>query len=54
MQRDGPVAQTKVHYRLKARLDELKIPYETISGIPLERVKKTQKIIRSLLQKLQK
>ena len=54
MQRDGPVAQTKVHYRLKARLDELKIPYEPISGIPLERVKKTQKIIRSLLQKLQK
>lgn len=53
IQRDGPVAQTKVHYRLKARLDELKIPYESINGIPSERVKKTKKIIRSLLQKLQ-
>jgi nicotinamide riboside kinase len=51
LQRDGPVAQTKVHFRVKARLEELKIPYETAFGHPELRLKKTQDCVRALLVK---
>jgi nicotinamide riboside kinase len=51
LQRDGPVAQTKVHFRVKARLEELKIPYESAFGDSELRLKKTQDYIRALLVK---
>ncbi len=52
LQRDGPVAQTKVHFRVKTRLDELSIPYISVSGTPSIRLTKTQSAVRSLLEKL--
>jgi nicotinamide riboside kinase len=52
LQRDGPVAQTKVHFRVKTRLDELNIPYFNVSGSPSVRLTKTQNTVRSLLEKL--
>jgi nicotinamide riboside kinase len=51
LQRDGPVAQTKVHFRVKARLEELKIPYESAFGHPEQRLKKTQDNVRALIAK---
>ena len=51
LQRDGPVAQIKVHFRVKARLEELKIPYESAFGHPEQRLKKTQNNVRALLAK---
>ena len=51
LQRDGPVAQTKVHFRVKTRLEELKIPYESAFGHPEQRLKKTQDNVRALLAK---
>ena len=51
LQRDGPVAQTKVHFRVKARLEELKIPYESAFGHPEERLKKARDNVRALLAK---
>jgi nicotinamide riboside kinase len=51
LQRDGPVAQAKVHFRVKARLEELKIPYESAFGHPESRLKKTQDCVRALLVK---
>jgi nicotinamide riboside kinase len=51
LQRDGPVAQTKVHFRVKTRLEELKIPYESAFGHPELRLKKTQDCVRALLVK---
>jgi nicotinamide riboside kinase len=51
LQRDGPVAQTKVHFRVKARLEELQIPYESAFGHPELRLKKTQDSVRALLAK---
>lgn len=51
LQRDGPVAQTKVHFRVKARLEELKIPYESAFGHAELRLKKTQDCVRALLIK---
>jgi nicotinamide riboside kinase len=48
---DGPVAQTKVHFRVKARLEELKIPYESAFGHPEQRLKKTQDNVRALIAK---
>jgi nicotinamide riboside kinase len=51
LQRDGPVAQTKVHFRVKARLDELQIPYESAFGDPGLRLQKTQDSVRALLEK---
>jgi len=51
LQRDGPVAQTKVHFRVKARLDELQIPYESAFGHPEQRLKKTQGSVRALIEK---
>ncbi len=52
LQRDGPIAQTKVHFRVKTRLDELNIPYIQVSGTPSLRLSKTQNTVRSLLEKL--
>jgi nicotinamide riboside kinase len=51
LQRDGPVAQTRVHFRVKARLEELKIPHESAFGHPELRLKKTQDCVRALLVK---
>lgn len=51
--RDGPVAQTKVHYRLLAKLDAWKIPYTVISGNPKQRLQSTQKLILAYLSRLQ-
>jgi nicotinamide riboside kinase len=51
LQRDGPVAQTKVHFRVKARLEELQIPYQSSFGHPELRLKKTQDSVRALLEK---
>ena len=51
LQRDGPVAQTKVHFRVKARLEELQIPYQSAFGDPGLRLQKTQGIVRALLEK---
>jgi nicotinamide riboside kinase len=51
LQRDGPVAQTKVHFRVKARLEELQIPYQSAFGDPGLRLQKTQDIVRALLEK---
>ncbi len=51
LQRDGPVAQTKVHFRVKARLDELQIPYQSAFGDPGLRLQKTQDSVRALLEK---
>jgi hypothetical protein len=45
------VAQTKVHFRVKARLEELQIPYESAFGHPELRLKKTQDSVRALLTK---
>jgi nicotinamide riboside kinase len=51
LQRDGPVAQTKVHFRVKARLEELQIPYESAFGHAEQRLKKTQDSVRALIAK---
>jgi nicotinamide riboside kinase len=51
LQRDGPVVQTKVHFRVKARLEELKIPYESAFGHAEQRLKKTQVSVRALIAK---
>lgn len=51
LQRDGPVAQTKVHFRVKARLEELQIPYQSAFGDPGLRSQKTQDSVRALLEK---
>ena len=51
LQRDGPVAQAKVHFRVKARLEELHIPYKSAFGHPTQRLEKTQDIVRALLEK---
>jgi nicotinamide riboside kinase len=51
LQRDGPVAQTKVHFRVKARLEELQIPYQSVFGGPEQRLKKTRDSIRALIEK---
>lgn len=51
LQRDGPVAQTKVHFRVKARLEELQIPYQAAFGDPGLRLEKTQNSVRALLEK---
>ncbi|MFM2033570.1 MAG: hypothetical protein RJA32_205 [Pseudomonadota bacterium] len=51
LQRDGPVAQTKVHFRVKARLEELQIPYQTAFGDPVLRLQKTQNSVRALIEK---
>jgi nicotinamide riboside kinase len=51
LQRDGPVAQTKVHFRVKARLEELHIPYQPAFGDPGLRLQKTQDSVRALLEK---
>ena len=51
LQRDGPVAQTKVHFRVKARLEELQIPYQTAFGDPALRLQKTQNSVRALIEK---
>jgi nicotinamide riboside kinase len=50
LQRDGPVAQAKVHFRVKARLEELHIPYQSAFGHQELRLKKTQDSVRALLQ----
>ena len=52
--RDGPLAQTKVHYRLLARLDSWQIPYTKIQGNPAQRVKQAQDVIKRYLANLQK
>ena len=51
LQRDGPVAQTKVHFRVKARLEELQIPYQSAFGDLGLRLLKTQNSVRALLEK---
>jgi nicotinamide riboside kinase len=51
LQRDGPVAQTKVHLRVKARLEELQIPYQSAFGDKELRLQKTQDIVRALIEK---
>lgn len=51
LQRDGPVAQTKVHFRVKARLEELQIPYQAAFGDPVLRLQKTQNSVRALIEK---
>lgn len=51
LQRDGPVAQAKVHFRVKARLEELHIPYKSAFGHPTQRLEKTQDSVRALLEK---
>jgi nicotinamide riboside kinase len=51
LQRDGPVAQTKVHFRVKARLEELEIAYESAFGHAEQRLKKTQDGVRALIAK---
>ncbi len=51
LQRDGPVAQTKVHFRVKARLEELQIPYQSAFGDKELRLQKTQDIVRALIEK---
>jgi nicotinamide riboside kinase len=53
LQRDGPVAQTKVHFRVKARLEELQIPYQSAFGDPGLRLQKTQDSVRALIEKRQ-
>ena len=50
--RDSPLAQAKVHYRIQAKLDSLKLPYEIISGNLNKRVKTTEKLIQKLLNSL--
>ncbi len=50
LQRDGPVAQTKVHFRVKARLEELQIPYQSAFGDPILRLQKTQNCVRALIE----
>jgi nicotinamide riboside kinase len=51
LQRDGPVAQTKVHFRVKARLEELQIPYQSAFGDKELRLQKTQDSVRALIEK---
>ncbi len=51
LQRDGLVAQTKVHFRVKARLEELQIPYQSAFGDKELRLQKTQDIVRALIEK---
>ena len=51
LQRDGPVAQTKVHFRVKARLEELQIPYQAAFGDPVLRLQKTHNSVRALIEK---
>ncbi len=51
LQRDGLVAQTKVHFRVKARLEELQIPYQSAFGDKELRLQKTQDSVRVLIEK---
>ena len=50
--RDSPLAQAKVHYRIQAKLDDLQIPYEIISGDLDQRLKLVEKHIKKLLNSL--
>ena len=51
--RDSPLAQAKVHYRIQAKLDSLKLPYEIISGDQYQRLKLVEKHIQKLLNSLE-
>ena len=53
IQRDGPLAQAKVHYRIQAKLDSLKIPYRIVSGDVQKRLQITEKYIQELLTSLE-
>lgn len=53
LQRDGPLAQTKTHFRILAKLEAMNIPFETISGNKTQRLAQAQQLLKQRLYKLQ-
>lgn len=50
LQRDGIKTQTAVHEMIQQRLDELKIPYQSISGSIDNRIQQAQEYVGSLIK----